>query len=559
MRKLMLVCAVYVIAGLGLSGPAAAQDAAAARIQSFLDQPQSAPSLAQPVDGAVRRFYQMRQAQAAWRDGNGWSPRAFAAIEVLRHADQEGLDPARYRPDALAQALDQANAGAAEGLVAADRIAAADFALSAAVLHYIRDVSIGRLDPADFHWDIPQERTDPAELLARGIAEANIAAWFARLPPQDQAYAGLRQMLARYRTLVGTPWPTLPDGPKLRPGDHDPRVADLREMLATLGDLWQPVEQSRKERHDFVRLASAGSSLPSDADEKIGTAYDGKLVEAVRRFQARHGLHPDGIMGDSTRLALNVSPDLRLAQIRANMERLRWMPREMHPRLIRVNLPAFTLEAIENDRTVLSMPVVIGQPDWPTPIFADWVVSLKFAPTWTIPPKIARTETLAKIQQDPSYINRLGLQVLRDGREISPSGISWHRISPQNFNYTLRQRPGKNNALGLIRFSLTNPYDIYLHDTSNPAAFNKAQRYLSHGCVRVSRPAELAAFVLNDPAWPAERVRATMDAAKSFSKAVPDPVPVFFVYFTAWRGPDGATQFRSDVYDRDPAIIAALR
>ena len=564
LRWMIASCLVVgLLAGPSLSGPAAAQDAVAGRIQAYLDQPQSTPALAQPIDGTVRRFYQRRLAQAAWRDSQGWSPRAYAAIEVLRHADQEGLDPADYRPDALAQALDHANAALVRDGAAIDPLALADIALSSAVLRYIRDASIGKLIPWNFDWDIPQERSDPAQLLATGLGEADITAWLARLPPQDPAYSGLRQMLARYRTLAGTPWPALPSGPSLRPGERDPRVADVAQMLATVGDLWTQPEQSGAERRDLVRLASVGSSLPNGAGQagavQVGTVYEGAVVEAVRRFQARHGLNPDGVLGEGTRLALNVSPDMRLAQIRANMERLRWMPRQMNPRFVRVNLPAFTLDAVENDKTVMSMPVVVGEPDWPTPIFADWVVSLKFAPNWTIPPKIARTETLPKIQQDPSYFNRLGLQVLRNGQVLNPAGIPWHRMSAQNFGYTLRQRPGKTNALGLIRFSLTNPYDIYLHDTPNQNAFRKDHRALSHGCVRVARPAELAAFVLNDPAWPAERVRATMDSAKSFSMTVPEPIPVFLTYFTAWQGQNGSAQFRSDIYDRDATLIAALR
>lgn len=537
--------------------PVVADDPAAVRIKAYLDTPATLPSIAQPIDGAVRRFYQRRQFLPAWRGAAGWSPQATAALAALRGAEQDGLDPRAYHPDALAKAMATGDAtAAASGL---DGVTATDVALSVAMLRYVRDMSGGGLDGYRFGWRIPWEYTDPAQLLTNALAAPDIAAWFAQLAPSNQAYAGLKVLLAEYRRLAERPWRAMDRGPKLNPGDRDPRTRQLRDILVTLGDLPAHGDRSARRKPGLVRVAMAGDDLGLAAhDAGAGTLYDQALVQAVRRFQVRHGLGPDGVIGPGTQAALDISPRQRMEQIRANMQRLRWMPRDLSPRFISVNLPGYQLQAIENNTVRLSMRVVAGQPDWPTPIMADWVVSLKFAPTWTIPPKIARTETLARIKADPSYLDRLGLDVLYHGQRVSPHNIPWGRMTASNFSYTLRQRPGKNNALGLIRFSLTNPYDIYLHDTSNPAAFRKWGRNLSHGCVRVEKPAELGAFVMNDPAWPASRIQAMMNSPKTTVRAVPNPVPVYLVYFTAWRGAGGEAEFRADMYNLDAALIAAL-
>jgi murein L,D-transpeptidase YcbB/YkuD len=528
-----------------------------------MDDWPSVPALAQPMDGTVRRFYLRRQYRPAWREPDGgWSPGVNLALATMRGADQDGLNPAAYRTAQIGKALDAISSGTPTTPEATAELAAADIALSTAFLHYIRDMTGGGLDGHRFHWQIPWEFADPAQILINGLAAPDMKAWLGQIGPHNRAYDGLKAMLAEYRAIAKRPWRPMARGPKLSPGDRDPRVPQMRAILVTLGDLpARDVQSARRPASRPVRLASVGDDDLSLAGVGRGAdplTYDDALARAVHRFQKRHGLAPDGVVGQSTQAALDISPRQRLEQIRANMQRLRWMPRELPTRFISVNLPGYQLQAIDGDQVRLAMRVVAGQPDWPTPIIADWIVNLKFAPTWTIPPKIARTETLAKIQADPSYLNRLGLDVLNHGTRVNPASIHWWRLTPKSFPYTLRQRPGKDNALGLIRFSLTNPFGIYLHDTSNPAAFRKWGRNLSHGCVRVEQPAELAAFVMNSPDWPAGRIQGLMDAAKPFIKAVPDPVPVFFVYFTAWRGAEGEAQFRADMYDLDPALIAAL-
>jgi murein L,D-transpeptidase YcbB/YkuD len=545
------------------AGAEVAPDPVSARIKGYMDNWPSVPALAQPMEGAVRRFYLRREYRPAWRGSDGgWSPRAGLALETMRGADREGLDPAAYRTAQIQKALDAVPAGMPTTPEASSQLAAADIALSAAFLRYIRDMTGGGLDGHRFHWQIPWEYADPAQLLLNGLEAPDMKAWVSQIGPRNRAYLGLKAMLAEYRAIAKRPWRPMARGPKLSPGDRDPRVPQLRAILVTLGDLPARETQSaqRATAHP-IRLASVGDDDISLAGVGHGTdplVYDEALVRAVHRFQQRHGLAPDGVVGQSTQAALDISPRQRMEEIRANMQRLRWMPRELPPRFISVNLPGYQLQAIDGDQVRLVMRVVAGQPDWPTPIIADWVVNLKFAPTWTIPPKIARTETLAKIQADPSYLNRLGFEVLAHGTHVDPGSIHWGRLTSRSFPYTLRQRPGKENALGLIRFSLTNPYGIYLHDTSNPAAFRKWGRNLSHGCVRVEQPAELAAFVMNSPDWSAGRIQGLMDAARPSIKTVPDPVPVFFVYFTAWRGARGEAQFRADMYNLDPALIAAL-
>jgi murein L,D-transpeptidase YcbB/YkuD len=237
---------------------------------------------------------------------------------------------------------------------------------------------------------------------------------------------------------------------------------------------------------------------------------------------------------------------------------MRWMPADLGERYVMVNIPAFQLTAVERGRAVLRMQVVVGEPDWQTPVLSDTIVDFKFAPTWTVPTSILRQEMLAQIRRDPGYLERKGLRVFRAGREISPWSIDWNSVTAGS-GYVLRQDPGPRNALGQIRFSLTNPLDIYLHDTPATRAFAQANRALSHGCVRVAQPEELALFVLGgDPAWDRARIERAMSARNTHFHTLERPVPTYLVYFTAWVDESGTPQFREDVYGRDKELLAAL-
>jgi murein L,D-transpeptidase YcbB/YkuD len=255
---------------------------------------------------------------------------------------------------------------------------------------------------------------------------------------------------------------------------------------------------------------------------------------------------------------LNVTPAARSHTIAVNLERLRWLPDPagFTGRHIVVNVAGFELTAYLDGAPALNMPVIVGQPRHKTPLLADQIVNVKFAPTWTVPDRIARRELLPKIQQDPSYLASNNFRVFLDHGatvEVDPAQVDWASLSSSNMPYMLRQEPGSSNALGLIRFSLSNDLNIYMHDTGSRQLFAQAERSLSHGCVRVGSPVALADFVLDglDKAWTPDEIEVAMGASRPHFQRLAAPVPVDLVYFTAWVGADGAVQFRDDIYGYD--------
>ena len=524
-----------------------------------------------PKAGALSSLFWFEEGRPVWWRDGAWSSEAAAALRAIGAADRHGLRAQDYSLPRLAAMLQNAAAGDAGA------VAVADTALSTTVLRFVSDLYNGRIDPRTVGWKAETASRPVETMLVDALREGRLEALLAG--PNDPGYRGLQQARTRYETLAALSWPMLPEGPTLGLGDEGPRVVIAREQLTILGDLAEPAAptagvrtQERRPRADDaanrgVILASAVAASDSrtrasgaEAQRRTAAAarFDAELAAAVRRFQERHGLEPDGRIGSGTRLALNVSPAERLRQIDVNLERRRWLPDDLGQRHLLVNVPAFELTAFDRASPVLRMRVVVGEPDWQTPVISDEIVNLRFAPTWTIPPKIVREETLAQIRRDPGYLERKSIRVFRYGREISPWELDPASVAPGS-GYVFRQDSGPQNALGQLRFSLTNPYDIYLHDTPTVKAFAQANRALSHGCVRVQEPEQLALFVLNDPAWDRARVETAMNAAKTHHYSLPMPVPVHILYLTAWVDDLGRLQFRSDIYGHDARTAAALQ
>ncbi len=480
----------------------------------------------------ARRLYAERQGASLWRTDRGWQDKAVMAQNILANAGEEGLRPGDYA--AGLRALPPANATARQ-------VAEADVLLSVALLRYIADIRNGRRRPyeIDPELQITPAFTDPLETLREGLKAPDFDAWLRGLAPSTPGYTQLRDALARMRSLAGTgAWPKLPDGPKLEMGQQAPAIVTLRRQLTLLGDLHggQP-----------------------DNDQ-----FDAALDLAVKAFQARHGLNVDGVAGGDTRRALNLGPAERVKQIILNMERLRWLDDNFGPRYVLVNIASFELIAVNQNKIVLRSPVVVGRDYRRTPIFSDQIINLVLSPSWTPPPRLAKLDVLPKVKANPAYLKEQGFRVFdgwrADARELNAGTINWRAVTPGNLRFRFRQDPGPLSALGGVRFSLTNSFGIYLHDTPHKELFGKHSRAFSSGCIRVAKAAELALFALdNDVNWPPARLADAMISAKTEVVKLSRPLPVHIIYRTAWVDGAGALQFRDDIYGRDALLRNALK
>ncbi|MFN4087643.1 MAG: murein L,D-transpeptidase [Alphaproteobacteria bacterium] len=498
-------------------------------------------------------FYRTLGYRPAWQSaGGGWSDDARRVLRRLQAADDHGLDPADYASPRLVGLIADAGSGHAS--------MRGDVALSVALLRFLDHASNGRIKPSRAGWDVwHHPRSAFAVEAATALSGGRIADYVERAGPPGERYAALRSARAHYVALAGEPYPRIGEGPTLRVGDRAPEVAVLRRQLRVLGDIegtgdavagrsgdWRPP-------HFVLASAVAGET---QADLEL---YDSGLETAVQAFQRRHGLAVDGAVGPATRRALDRTPRERLEQIDLALERLRWMPVQRGERHVLVNVPGAELVAVNKGVERLRMRVVTGLPDWQTPIFSDEIVNLKFAPTWTIPVSIVRKDTLPRVRRDPGYLAANSIRVLRGGQEINPWSVDWHGTGPGE--YVFRQDSGPASALGGVRFSLTNNNGIFLHDTPSRRYFQRAERALSHGCVRVADPVALSAFLLEEQGgWDDGRIREAMGAARERYQTLRAPVPVHIVYLTAWAE-DGTVQFRDDVYglDRKLADLLAAR
>jgi murein L,D-transpeptidase YcbB/YkuD len=437
----------------------------------------------------LRTFYARREHRPAW-DARSTAA-LLAAIDALAG---DGLEPARYHRDALHRLAP----GAEQDVLATDAFLTAAAHLSQGVV----DPEFSR--PA---WCRPPPTIDVAAILQAALDEGTIEEALARFSVRHEGYVRLRKALAAYREVVRNGgWPVVPPGPTLRRGADDARVAVLRRRLYS----------------------------PSDS-----TQFDAELEELVRHFQSHHGITADGIVGPETLRELNVSAEERVRQIAANMERWRWMPEDLGPSYILVNIAAFRLDVIEGERSVLSMKTVVGKEYTRTPFFAARVAEVIVNPWWNVPDSIAARELWPKQRRDPSYFAREHM-VVASGR--------------------IRQRPGPWNALGRLKFNMPNRYDVYLHDTPAKSLFAQSFRAFSHGCIRLEKPLELAAHLLRDqPQWTPAAIEEDIAAGTERTIRLTAPQPVYVLYWTAWVGDDGHMEFHRDHYERDGALTAALR
>ena len=486
-------------------------------------------------------------ADAAWLDADG-RPNASArdALRLLADAGADGLAPRHYQAAELAQ---QAVAlAAAFGTVASPQ-PVFERDLEASMRRYLHDVHYGRIDPRALGFRVARPGAaapDFAALLQTAAATGRLPQMAAELRPQLGQYAKLRQALARYRVLAAD-----------RSLGHLPVVAPAQRGAANGGAT------------TLHRLLVALDDLPADAPPPTGhdpAADDATLVDGIRRFQTRHGLAPDGVIGRATLAALNVPLAHRVRQLEFALERLRWLPDLGAQPFVGINIPMFRLWAWDPaapDSASISMRVVVGRAlNTQTPVLLEEMRYLVFRPYWNLPRSIVRNDVLPALVRDPGYLQRNNMEIVRgpgdDAQAVAATDENLAALREGRLR--LRQRPGPQNSLGLVKFIFPNDANVYLHDTPAPQLFGRARRDLSHGCVRVQDPVALAQLVLKDqPGWNRERILTAMAGTSPQRVDLTRPLLVILFYTTAMVMPaDQGLYFADDIYGHDTKLARAL-
>jgi murein L,D-transpeptidase YcbB/YkuD len=451
-------------------------------------------------------FYRRRGFAPAWTDAAAIDD----LVRAVRESDADGLDPADYH---LAS-IERLRATAPSAPEARARF---DLLLTDAAVVLAYHLRFGKAGPVplDAKWkgDASAGR-DPASLLQRALEEHRVYQAFDDLRPRYPLYARLEGALAEYRRMAEAGgWPEIPAGAPLKLGVTDARVVLLRRRLGISGDVPEAVATDSSSR------------------------FDASVAAGVKAFQERHGIAPDGAVGPATLTALDVPVAIRIDQIRATLERCRWVMQDRAERFVLVDVAGFTVMVVDHDVPIWESRVVVGDLYTQTPSLRATMRSIVLNPSWIVPPGIMRNEIEPAMHRDPGYLQRKGYKMV-DGQVVQPAG--------------------PRNPLGRIKLLFPNPHHVYLHDTPSKASFNKTNRTFSHGCVRVEKPFELAALALDDPAWTTDTLLATAATGKTKTIAVRRPLPVVILYRTADVDPDGRVRFLPDVYERDPVVVRDL-
>jgi murein L,D-transpeptidase YcbB/YkuD len=485
-------------------------------------------------------FHKDRAFQPAWSTEEGPRAQATSLVKAIHGAILEGLEPEDYHLATIETLLAEVRHNIVTNRsLEPDKLSDLDLLLTDAFLLYGSHLSAGRVNPETIRseWFIKNRELDLVEILQSALDEDRIEEALETLPPQHAGYARLKRALLQYRAIMRRGgWKILPSGQMLR-GNRGVRVAALRSRLIVSGDL--------------------------DESTDDHSLFDQVLEQGVRRFQKRHGLDIDGIVGPATLAALNVPVEEHIRQIKVNMERWRMLPHDFGRRYILVNIPNFELGVVEDDQILMTMRVVVGRTSRRTPVFSGTMTYMELNPYWHIPPTIAREDILANIWKDPEYLLKTNIRVFKNWKaqapEINPDSIDWSQITAKNLSFKLRQEPGPSNALGRIKFMFPNKFDVYLHDTPARALFKKTKRSSSSGCIRVEKPIELAEYLLrDDPKWTHEEILAAINSNKRQVVLIREPIAVHVLYRTAWVDEDDTIHFRDDIYGRDKMLDEAL-
>ncbi len=489
----------------------------------------------------LARLYAAGGMRLLWLGADDSEQNVRDALQVLQNAEADGLNPSHYAAESLRQAFEEL---AARNGSSPQALAMYDLSLSLSLLSFMHDVRQGRVDPAGFNYPPAfgaKTPLDAVRMLKAAMTRQSIAGLPDQAAPELVQYQQLKSALAYYRRQTELEPPAdLEFAKVLHPGDSDARMPELRERLRSLGEL----------------METEPAAEPAQAE-----LYDEATVEAVMRLQRLQGMSADGVIGKQTLALLNLKPAEKIGLIKLAMERLRWLPKPPAGRMIMVNIPAFQLWAFNSmdDQTALSMKVVVGKAgETQTPILWEEMRFLEFMPYWNIPKSIWDKEILPKSRTDRHYLTKQEIEWVPAAAPRAASDEA-EDDDPQPVSLRVRQRPGKKNPLGKVKFIFPNKSDVYLHDTPARGAFGRDRRDLSHGCVRVAEPEKLAAFVLAEQTgWDKQMISQAMAGPKTQRVTLKKAVPVLFFYNTAYAGQDNKLRFYPDIYGYDQQLQSAL-
>ncbi len=487
------------------------------------------------------RFYEGRFFKPAWRNPDN----VRAMVAAIQNAHSHGLDPALYHLSPLQDlGHDTSQTTSSEKPQDADL----ELLLTDGFFQLAHDLSFGRINPAtilsDWKFDPVEEEMAPEDLLEAALAEGRVRERLEARAPSHPLYRRMTKALARYRQIAEAGgWPSIPEGPLLEVGVRDERVPLLRQHLKITGDL--------------------SVDTVSDLD-----LFEPSLATAVLRYQERNRVSRDstlvddydGAAGEETLAALNVPVEARIQQLIVNLERSRWLLREVPATFVLVDMADYRGYLYKNDDIIWRARVQIGTTYNQTPSFRSAIEYLVFNPTWTVPPGILRDTTLPKIRKSLSYLKKNHLMVIdRSGNRVDPTTVNWSQIKASNMPYRIVQSPGPHNAVGRVKFIFPNKHFVYLHDTPHKTQFGLDERSFSAGCIRIDKPFKLAKRLLDGPEqWTIGRIRDIIATGKTRTVFLKIPVPVLLIYRTAHVDDQGLVHFRKDVYQRDAAVLKGL-
>lgn len=479
------------------------------------------------------RFYSNRDFEQAWTNKKNIKD----LIESLKSAYDEGLDPNDYHLEKIDNLLEKSKTGNLDHIEKADL----DLLMTDALIMYASHLFEGKLEQSELRkeWDVERNQgpSNPDSLLTATLHNKNIKSVLEGFKPNNYMYKLMKFHLKKLRGEAAKGgWPEVSEGQTLKPGDTTARIVQIRNYLTAVGDLSEKSVDNR-------------------------ALFDKELEEAVKKFQWRHKLTNDGIIGKGTIEQMRVPVEDRIDMLLLNLERTRWVFQHPDDDFLLVNIAGFHVRRITDRKEVFDSRVIVGKYHKETPVFKGVMKYIVMNPTWTLPYSIATHETLPRIKKDPGYLSDKHMEVMdRSGKILDASSIDWTKYSAGNFPFIIRQKAGPWNALGEVKFMFPNKYAVYLHDTPSRGLFNRQDRAFSHGCIRTEDKWGLLMSLMDDPeVWNMDKINEILESGETTTINLPKPINIYLIYLTAAVDQQNNLMFMKDVYKRDEAVLKAIK